>query len=267
MRRQVGKPRGILRSNSHPGIFDHSRHAPAEDTGFFVEHYWMVNWDLSHREPYLAETLPHPSVHITIEKERSGLGGVKKGKFSRWLEGKGRVFGIKFRPGGFYPFIKTPVSKLTDRIVPIDSIFGESALQFEKNILMTEDKSRWIDLADRFIRSHLPEPDENVELINRITTVIMYDRSVTKVDDITDRFDLSKRTLQRLFSLYVGVTPKWVIQRYRLHEAVGQLAENTKVDWASLALDLGYFDQAHFINDFRSLIGCTPEEYLAVGND
>ncbi|MBX7150952.1 helix-turn-helix domain-containing protein [bacterium] len=263
MQRSIGKPRGILRSKAHPGIFDHSRHAPAEDTGYFIEHYWVVSWDLRHHEPYLAETLPHPSVYITIEKGRSGLGGVKKGKFSRWLENKGRVFGIKFRPGGFYPFIQSSVTKFTDRIVPIHSIFGESALQFEKNILETDEKNSLIELADSFIRTRLPKVDDNVELINRITNVIMYDRTILKVDDVSDRFCLSKRTLQRLFNLYVGVTPKWVIQRYRLHEAIEQLAENVRVDWTKFALDLGYFDQAHFIKDFKNLIGCTPEEYVA----
>ncbi len=69
------------------------------------------------------------------------------------------------------------------------------------------------------------------------------------------------RALQRLFSRYVGVSPKWVIRRFRLQEAAEQLTRGNIVDWSRLALDLGYFDQAHFINDFRSLIGMSPTEY------
>lgn len=68
--------------------------------------------------------------------------------------------------------------------------------------------------------------------------------------------------LQRLFNEYVGVSPKWVINRYRLHEAVAILAQDQSIDWAQLAADLGYFDQAHFIRDFKSVTGRTPTEYV-----
>ena len=69
------------------------------------------------------------------------------------------------------------------------------------------------------------------------------------------------RALQRLFREYVGVSPKWVINRYRLHEALEQIAAGGAIDWSALALDLGYFDQAHFIRDFRRLVGVSPGAY------
>jgi AraC-like DNA-binding protein len=78
---------------------------------------------------------------------------------------------------------------------------------------------------------------------------------------MVSRCHISKRTLQRLFNQYVGVSPKWVIKRYRLHDAVEQLATGAVVDWPRLALDLGYFDQAHFIKDFKMLVGTPPGEY------
>jgi AraC-like DNA-binding protein len=89
---------------------------------------------------------------------------------------------------------------------------------------------------------------------------------ITKVDDVVDRLaagDLrvSKRQMQRLFSLYVGVSPKWVIMRYRLHEAVERMTNGETVDLPGLALDLGYFDQAHFIKDFKAMVGRAPGEY------
>ena len=71
------------------------------------------------------------------------------------------------------------------------------------------------------------------------------------------------RALQRLFGDYVGVSPKWVIKRYRLHEAVEQLAGGRPPEWSALAQNLGYFDQAHFIRDFKRLVGRTPADYAA----
>ena len=71
---------------------------------------------------------------------------------------------------------------------------------------------------------------------------------------------LSARSMQRLFRRYLGVTPKWVLQRYRLHAAAERIAGG-EGDLARLALDLGYFDQAHFIKDFKALVGRTPAGY------
>jgi AraC-like DNA-binding protein len=72
---------------------------------------------------------------------------------------------------------------------------------------------------------------------------------------------LGKRTLQQLFSSYVGVGPKWVINRYRLHEALERLQEGAHINFAELAMELKYFDQDHFIRDFRKLVGCKPAAY------
>ena len=72
---------------------------------------------------------------------------------------------------------------------------------------------------------------------------------------------MSLRALQRLFNDAVGVGPKWVINRYRMHEAVARVQAGQPVSWAALAQDLGYFDQAHFIADFRKLVGRTPGDY------
>jgi AraC-like DNA-binding protein len=115
--------------------------------------------------------------------------------------------------------------------------------------------------VEQFLRGRLPERDENVDLINQIVDRIIADPTIHKVDALADQFHLGKRTLQRLFSQYVGVSPKWVIMRYRLQEAAEQLAGGAVASWPKLALDLGYFDQAHFIKDFKLIVGQTPMEY------
>jgi AraC-like DNA-binding protein len=87
------------------------------------------------------------------------------------------------------------------------------------------------------------------------------DREILKVEDLVDRYAMNQRTLQRLFAKYVGVSPKWVIQRYRLHEAAEQLASGAAISQSALALDLGYTDQAHFAHDFKTVVGMSPAAY------
>src|SRR5262249_57945970 len=101
-------------------------------------------------------------------------------------------------------------------------------------------------VSDGFLSARLPPPDANVGYINRIVGLIVSDRSITHVDDVVNRVGVGKRTLQRLFSDYVGVTPKWVIQRYRLHEAADRLAGRHEMKFAPPAPDPCSFDPAHF---------------------
>jgi AraC-like DNA-binding protein len=255
------KPRGVLNLKAGEKKFRLSLHPPAPDLDFYVEHYWIVRWDLRGEEPYRSETLPHPCVHLVIQQDQSRVVGVATGKFSVLLEGNGRVFGVKFKPGAFYPFVKSPIARFTDTSLDLRDAFGSDGVRFEEAMLRLVDDGAMVALAEQFIRERLPERDENVAVINRIVDRIIADRTITKVDDMVSRLNVNKRTLQRLFSQYVGVSPKWVIRRYRLHEAAEQMAEGDVLDWSKLAVDLGYFDQAHFIKDFKAIVGSAPAEY------
>ena len=93
------------------------------------------------------------------------------------------------------------------------------------------------------------------------------DTSLTRVEQVAALAGLEVRALQRRFVAAVGVSPKWVIQRYRLHEAAAQLTrlaqQQEAPDLAQLALQLGYFDQSHFIRDFKDVVGRPPGAYVA----
>src|SRR5262249_19103292 len=160
------------------------------------------------------------------------------------LKDQGRVFGIKFLPGAFYPFLKSPVSRITDKVLRIDEVFDVDAYLLERAIMSQEDDWKMIEIAEDFLRPRLPERDENVPEVRRIVNFIINEPEITRVDDVACRLGLNKRAVQRLFSKYVGVSPKWVIKRYRLNEAAEQLASGGAVDLSRIAVDLGYFDQA-----------------------
>jgi AraC-like DNA-binding protein len=265
---EVEKSKAILNPKAAEKKFQLSRHVPAQDLSYFVNHYWIVSWDLSNQEPYLQEVLPHPCVNLVIEKDHSRIAGVTTGKFSYLLKGKGMVFAVMFRPGGFYPFVKFPVSTLTDRAISFQDAFGVESNGLEEAMLSLQDKGKMVELVEQFLREKLPEQDKNVELINQIIDHIIANREITRVDDVVSQLNISKRTLQRMFRQYIGVSPKWVIKRYRLHEAAKQVADGGAVNWSKLALDLGYFDQTHFIKDFKGIVGKSPAEYtMSIGRE
>jgi AraC-like DNA-binding protein len=254
-------PRGILKPQVGEQKFRLARYEPSSRQLSSVEHYWSVHWDLRGQAPYPAATLPHPAVHLTVEPTGAFIVGIVTHKFTRLLSDSGWVFGIKFKPGGFYPLLQRPVATVTDKNIPLAQLFGEAATDYAASIRAASSEEEQVRIAEGFLAQRLPLSDANVLLANQIVETISAERTITKVDQVVSRFDINKRALQRLFSQYVGVSPKWVIQRYRLHEATEQLAAGTVVDWAKLAVDLGYFDQAHFIKDFKAIVGQTPAEY------
>lgn len=266
---EAGKARGLIRSVEAPAIPAlHRRVLPSAGVAAFVEHFWMVRWDLRDQPSFVAETLPHPCVHIVFESGGHGrIGGVHRGRFTRVLEGDGRVFGIKFRPGGFHPYWRRPLSELVDRSLPLHEIFGEAGQGLASAILACEDDEGRMSIAEDFLQSRLPAPDGNVLLIDQLVARIVADRELTQVDHLVALSGLNKRALQRLFNQYIGISPKWMIQRYRLHEALERLDRDLAPDWAEFALALGYFDQAHFIKDFKAMIGRTPAQYVAKNRD
>jgi AraC-like DNA-binding protein len=259
---EVGKGRGMLRRPLRAGKMRHARRRPADDLSHLIAHYWMIRWDLRGCEPHIAESLPHPNVHVIFEPSGSVVAGVHTRKFSRILKGESQVFGVKFKPGGFRPFLKFSVSKLADRMVPVQRIFGDEVNALRDVVLSLRSEKEKVEAANAFFRACLPKPDQTIALAGALVEEILQDGEINTVDDLVDRAGIGKRSLQRLFNEYVGVSPKWVIRRYRLHELIERANHGVQPDWAQLALDLGYFDQAHLINDFRSITGYSPTEYL-----
>lgn len=263
MEKNQKKPSGLLNNRNQGDRFKLDLLSPSADLEQYVEHYWIVKWDLRGQDPYVSENLPHPSVHLTVEPDRTVITGVVKQKFTRTLTGHGVVFGIKFYPGAFYPFAQEAVNRFTGRIVPAEHVFGAdaAALADEIRSLAAEDEAGMAARAECFLRMRLPDRDHNVELIRAVIERIRNDRSIISVETAAAEFHLTVRMLQRLFSKYVGVSPKWVIRRYRLLEVADQLAEGPPASWPRLAAELGYFDQSHFIKDFKSIVGLSPDEY------
>jgi AraC-like DNA-binding protein len=237
--------------------------APAsDDLGELVERHWLIRWDLPAGRRAAVTLLPHPCVNLVYDQGQVVIAGVGRERFRYEYEGTGRVFGVKFRPGGFLPFLRRPVGTLTDQYLPLAVLWGAAdADRLARDLAAAPDLDALVAAAERHLRAHWPPADPDVALVGRIAQDLLHNRAITRVDDVTARFGLSTRSLQRLFQRYVGVSPKWVLQRYRLHEAASRLAEGTGGTWAEVAVDLGYFDQSHFIRDFTRAIGLTPVAY------
>lgn len=253
---------GVMHHKQSQRKFSLTRHKPAEDIGFFVKHYWIIRWDLGDSPPHEQGVIPNPCVNLAIERGQSGIFAPSTAKTSHVIQGRGNVFGIKFKPAGFYPFLRLPISRMRGEPLGVERLLGVEAEKLEADILPLSDDGEMIRRVERLLRPVLPARDETVVVINEIIDAIATDRELTRVEQVCERAGMNVRKLQRLFDQYVGVAPKWVIQLHRLQNAAEILDHEPKQDWALLALKLGYYDQSHFIRDFKAILGVTPEEYV-----
>ncbi|MGW6534980.1 AraC family transcriptional regulator [Streptomyces sp. NPDC055051] len=261
------------------------RHLPAPELRPYLEHYWLIDWSLP--EPYTTHVVPHPSVNVVFQRygppgagpraaRRSAeVSGIGLGLFTQRLEGEGRVCGVQFRPGGFRPFAPArPVSFWTSRRVALREAFpdtrgpagdgtadGAALDAVLSSVLSPDDDHARVAALDVFLLARGPAPDPAADQAMELVELVRTDRTVLRVGRLARLSGLSPRSLQRLFASHVGVGPKWVILRYRLHEALERAEEGAAPDWADLAAELGYSDQAHLVRDFTSTVGLSPTAY------
>ncbi|MFI7043480.1 DUF6597 domain-containing transcriptional factor [Streptosporangium sandarakinum] len=242
--------------------FDYVRQAPSPELAAYVEHFWVVTWT-GLAEPYEQRIVSHPTVNMTITDDFHQIAGVIRGGFSYTMRGSGRVLGTRFRPGGFRPFLGGPVSRLTGRFTEIGEMYGAAGATLVRRVLAEPGARAAVALVERFLLDLEPRRDPVAEEVAALVAMAEGDVSVTRVDELAARAGRSVRSLQRLFRDYVGVGPKWVIRRFRLHEAAERVYRG--LDLATLAAELGYTDQAHLTRDFTAAVGMSPAAYARLG--
>jgi AraC-like DNA-binding protein len=192
-----------------------------------------------------------------------GVFGVDTKIFTRRLSGAGKALGVRFRPGGFRPFYRASITTLTDRVIPAADVFGPAAGQALAAVLAAAGDDAMVARAAALLRGAAPAPDPVIDQVAGIVARITSDPALRRVGQLVADLGIPERRLQRLFAEYVGVSPKWVMRRARLHEAALRADAGGEVDWAALAADLGYADQAHLTRDFTATLGVPPTRYAA----
>jgi AraC-like DNA-binding protein len=226
----------------------HAFESPSPELARWVERYWIVSWDYA--EPYRQKIVPYPNVQLTFRDGGARVRGVRSRHRIEVLAGSGGIFGVSFRAGCFRPFLDAPVSTLTDHVVEATRLLDP----------VLPDPPR-LAAVEAYLRRQLPPPDPRADEAAEIVARIAARPELTRVDALAREAGSSVRALQRLFAEYVGIGPKWVIRRYRLHEVTERLAAGTPIDWARLAAHLGYADQAHLTRDFKDVFGESPTWY------
>ena len=264
---------GILQPEAFARHVDLRRLPPAPDLAPWVENHWVLRWDLPAGVRHPSQVLPHPTCNLTVERgvRRPGtppdavlVTGPVTRRFDVETTGSGWVWGVRFRPGGLPALAGLDAVRLAERsvaaadLLPADVVAALDAVH-DTGAPVEADRAQ-VEAALRPLADHA-EPDPDHALVLALVAEMLADRTLVRVAQVTERHHLSARRLQRLFARYVGVGPKWVLARYRMHDVVAALDAGDTRPLADLAAEHGWFDQAHFTRDFKALVGVTPARY------
>lgn len=254
-------PKEVLNPHQTAKLYTFQTHKPSNSLATFVDYYWIMRWDLTGQPPFVAEVIPSPYTNLTFMPEGARITGVTTGKYTYKLKGKGAIVGVKFKPGGLHAFYKKSLHELTDTFKPATVVFPEVDEVYNEAILGQSD-SEAVAAIETLLSAKSPKTDKNLELVTNILNYLdtADDSSLASVVAYST---LSERRLQEIFRSYVGVGLKWIILRARLITAADLAATLKNPNWTSIAHDLGYVDQSHFINDFKRIIGKTPAQYTS----
>lgn len=252
------RPRGILDFRAALMRFELRRFPPQGRLAPWVEGFWQVSWNLAADEEHVQSNISHASVNIAFEADGTWLYGVPDRLFTRRLSGSGSVLGVKFLPGGFFPFARGDLSRLRGARVPLIEHWDGVDPLLHEQVLAEPDPARRIALAAELLAARLPAgPARVAEIARRIEA----DPAAYTVSRAAAELGLGERALEKAFRAEVGISPKEVIRRFRLQSAAERLAREPTLSCGDLALELGYADQAHFIKDFKSVVGRPPQAY------
>ncbi len=260
---QETAPRGVLDPVAARARFSLTFHRPVPELAHAIDRHWVVRWDLKDGDSYVQEVLPHPCVNLAFEAGSSGIFGIPTARFRRELTGAGEALGTRLRPGASSLLSDLEAWRLTDSVLPLAGLLGPAGAELEREVLSRDEIEEGIPIVESFLLARAGTLDSGALLVQEVIDGMLCAPHDTTVAELANRHGVAPRTLQRLFRRYVGVGPKWVLQRYRMHEAAERMLIDPDLDLARLALDLGYSDQAHFGNDFHARTGRTPAAYLA----
>lgn len=218
----AGDSRGILHPRAGEAAFSLARHRPSDALAPFVAYLWTVEWDLP--------------------------------------AGRSRVVGVRFRAGGARPWLDGPVSRLAERQLPVTALVDIDADPVRAAVRDAPDTAAAAAAVDAALVPLGPQPDPAIDRAEELLGWIAAEPGIRRVEQLAERAGTTVRSLQRFCAEWIGLGPKDLIRWARLHEAAGRAAQGP-VDWAALAVELGYADQAHLVRDFTRVVGDPPARY------
>lgn len=256
---------------------------PSEILSKFIRYYWTLEiLNPKNPEPYRVIPLgcvelmfffkkPYVKISSDGNTSESYSRTVIRGQQSSFVDlratGDIGIFSVIFRPHGAMMFFSLPLNKLTDQSIALSDIAGKEASTLSEQIENSESNIERVHYIERFLLKKLLEKEYyDFKRINSVIHKIISSKGEITVDEMSYEACLSNKQLERKFSKYVGMSPKQYLKIVRFQKVLKTKELNPDLSLTSLAYDCGYYDQAHFIKDFKLIAGMTPKSFFSLGD-
>jgi AraC-like DNA-binding protein len=256
-------------------------HIPKPPLSSFVDLFWF--YDGYSPGPHKKERLmPDGSVELVINLkeneariyDRQNLdqfnrfpGAVLCGPHSNFFvidtEQQGSVMGIHFRPGGAFPFFKLPAGELHNMHVSLEDLWGRKADLLRQQLLEAPTPREKFRTMEECLLAQALRPLERHRAVDFALHLFGKCHAAPAMADVSDQIGISSRRFIQLFANQVGLTPKLFCRVRRFQQVLQTIRTGKDFDWVDLAAGCGYFDQAHFIHDFKAFSGINPTTYMS----
>jgi AraC-like DNA-binding protein len=262
---------------------DFRRRRPRGALAGFVELLWY--WDGPARKHEFERLLPDGSMELVINLRSEEIRVYDRRDVRRYerieacvLVGphseyfvidtaqQERVMGVHFRPGGAFPFFRPPADELHGLHVSLSELWGGFAREVRERILAAAIVEAQFDVLEAALTARLAKPIERHRAVSYALGEFC-GGGIRTVGDVTESTGLSTRRFIEVFKQQVGLAPKQYCRVQRFQRAIRTLPTRDAIDWAEVAAECGYFDQAHLIHEFRTISGMSPGEYAAARDE
>jgi AraC-like DNA-binding protein len=239
-------------------------YAPSAVLAKYVECYWSRENSLD--VPGSPRVLPDGCLDILLEFESGQGRAYVIGPMTRALvveTARPDVYvGVRFRPGGAFGFFDLPMHALTDARIELADVWKDAA-EVEASVNQFISVRRQVHLLDQTLRARLSSTRPLDPQIQHAIRSLKSSSGLIPIDALSSDLGISRQHLNRKFQAHIGLNSKTFARIVRMHHLLGRARNLEQVDWCTLALDAGYYDQAHMIDDFHDLCGISPARYLA----
>ncbi len=247
------------------------REGPSGELKDLIECYWFIESDekLPSIQKIIPDGFPEIIFHygdpfrINIskkweEQEKFLLAGQIKKHFFLENTGRAGVFGIKLKPAALSKLFRISMELFTDKVLPLANINDPGLTRIGQHIDFASHQSM-IQTSENYLVNYIPLSNP-AKMVDSAIDIIGKSNGLITVTNLCREIFVTERQLQRLFKQYTGLSPKYYARIIRFNYLF-QLIQEGKTSWTEITYHSGYFDQSHFIRDFKSFTGVDPSSY------
>ena len=173
------------------------------------------------------------------------------------------VIGVAFRPAGAVPFLKLPSDELQNQHIDLEDLWGSLARELRERALAAKSPEAKVRVVELALLERAAGIFDGQPVVEYAVDHFLLQPATAKITEVAHKTGFSSRRFIELFKQHVGMTPKLFCRIRRFQKVLRRITSGQPVNWSDTALQCGYFDQAHFIHDFRTFSGINPSKYLA----